>query len=95
MLMPATADYVQANFNYQVNGGAWPNNVNELQVASNGSNLYDHSLITIQSVLPIPNTATQPATDTLGEGGVPRTQRPTGTARGTGHSGRTPGVAVR
>ncbi len=82
VLMPATADYVQANFSYQVNGGAWTNNVNELQVASNGSNLYDNSLITIQIVLPITYTAPQPATETLGAGWFKIKYRLTGTAGG-------------
>ena len=82
VLMPAAADYVQATFNWNVNGGAWTNNVNEIQVASNGSNLYDNSLLTIDIVLPTSYTAPQPATETLGAGWFKIKYRLTGSAGG-------------
>ena len=69
-------------FNWNVNGGAWTNNVNEIQVASNGSNLYDNSLLTLQIVLPTNYTAPQPATETLGAGWFKIKYRLTGTAGG-------------
>ena len=68
VLMPTTANYQQATFSWNVNGGAWNNGATQIKVASGGSNLYDNSLITIDIVLPTNYAAPQPATETLGAG---------------------------